>query len=60
MLRRTLRVSEGAGDLRIPANQVGVKVAGSIWTRTSDIARPSLSSAAEVAYDINEVFMIKC
>ena len=37
-------------DLRIPANHVGVKVAGSICTRTSDIARPSLRSAAVLAW----------
>ena len=33
----------------MPANQVGVNVAGSIWTSTSAMARPSLSSVAVVA-----------
>ena len=50
MLSRTLSVSPGLEDLRIPANQVGVKVAGSICTKTSDMARPSLRSAAELAW----------
>ena len=45
-------------DLRIPANQVGVKVAGSICTRTSDIARPSLKSAAVLAWIVIVVVIV--
>ena len=50
MLRRVSRVSRlDLGDFSNPANQVGVKVAGSICTKTAARASPSNRSDGEVA-----------
>ena len=55
-MRRVSRVSRlDLADFSNPANQVGVKVAGSICTKTSARASPSDRSDGEVAYSITVV-----